>query len=62
MNFGFKVFRRTGRIDKAAMELTSITKQIKNPKSDKMRKSENTRTAKPAPTEIALKRIALPEP
>ena len=62
INRGFTIERMVGSIVKLAKELVAITKAISKPSSDSILNFESIKTAKPAPTDTALNRIALPEP
>ena len=62
INVGFIIERIVGNTVKLAKELVAITKAIRRPKSASMLNFDKMSTAKPAPTEMALNKIALPEP
>ena len=62
INFGFIKFNKTGRIVKLPRELVIIIRAIKKPSSESMLNFESIKTAKPAPTDTALNKIAFPEP
>ena len=62
INLGLTIDRMVGKIVKLAKELLPITRAISSPSSESILNLESISTAKPAPTETALKRIAFPEP
>ena len=62
INRGFTIERIVGKTVRLAKELVAITNAISRPSSDSILNFESIKTAKPAPTDTALNRIALPEP
>ena len=62
INLGLTIERMVGKIVRLANELLPITRAINSPRSDSILNFDSINTAKPAPTETALNKIALPEP
>ena len=59
---GLIIVSNVGNTVREPSELVTIMRAIKKPNSESMLNFEKVRTAKPKPTEVALKSIAFPEP